>query len=249
MRVRGFFGRFRGRVGVPIQAFMTHFGLDLSGFVLGSLTVCAYMVVWSRPLGDGPLAEGVVVSVDDSLLGDDFWASYSSADGIRTWLSRTNPVFAEQVGKRVAAFGAFMMRAIGELVHADSTQFDDLFDIMDQDSPRNTFGGLMLSWSENEFGSVLKYLTAPDDKREEFYENSVFFLQLCALFSEMKDERDNRQESMPFLVGDVDDATGEVICWHGFLPWEDDPDKRHREYMSMEEWWYETFPEDRPEDE
>lgn len=185
------------------------------------------------------------MSSNDSLFGDEFWSNYPSQREIITSCKATSPVLAEHVAKRVAAFGAYMMRAIGQLVHADSTRIDDLFDIMDEDAPQHTFGGYMLSRSCNEFSAVLKYLTAPEDKRDEFYDEAVVFLQLCALFSDIQDERDNRKESMPFLMGEVDQTTGEVICWHGFSPWEDDPEQRSREYMSMEEWWYETFPEDR----
>lgn len=182
----------------------------------------------------------------ETFRGDNWWSTYRSQGYTEKVCKRTSDVLSTEVTKRLASFGAYMMRAIGEMVNADEDSLDALYQIMEDDHPNSTFGGFMLARSNNEYTSVLQYLTAPESEKEWYRDEASFFLQLCAAYADAQDAYDNITENMPMLSGEIDPTTGEVICWHGFSPWEEDLDKKTRQYMSPEEWWYEAFPEDRP---
>ena len=179
--------------------------------------------------------------------GDNWWAQYESEAYISRLCKRTSDVLSTEVTKRLASFGAYMMRAIGEMVNADADSLEALYDLMEEKHEKRTWGGLALGNSMNEYSNVLRYLIAPESEKDWYREEATFFLQLCATFASARDTQELREESMPMLVGDVHPDSKEVTLWHGWAPWEEDPEKKHRTYLSMEEWWYETFPEDRPE--
>ena len=165
-------------------------------------------------------------------LGDDCLPEYSDA----SFSERRNPVVVEQVIRRVLGFGHFMIQVLGDLVRSGKT-LHDLYPRL-VEGPEQSYSGWMLN-DHAEFWNALCYLTAPEENRYHYWEESAFFLQLCAVSCTLKEAHQSLLEQAPMCMGqEVDKATGQED--YPVTLTDENGEEYHEVFRSIEE-WYEYF--------
>lgn len=115
-----------------------------------------------------------------------------------TFTERLNPVVVEQVARRQGPLGTFMMRLLGDLVNSGKT----LHQVHSQ-----LTGGIEISMTGTdlggymEFWNALCYLTAAEAEREQYWEKSAFFLQLCGVYANICEAECWLKEGAPMCAG------------------------------------------------
>lgn len=164
--------------------------------------------------------------------GDDRLPKYSD-DG---FTERSNPVVVEQLIRRALGFGHFMIQVLGDLVKNGKT-LHDLYPRL-VEGPEQSYSGWALN-DHTEFWNALCYLTAPEEKRYHYWEESAFFLQLCAVSCTLKEAHQSLLEQAPLCVGVVvDEATGQVDYP---VTLTDENGEEYREVFRSLDEWYDYF--------
>jgi hypothetical protein len=167
----------------------------------------------------------------------DFWDS--SIDGSdeclpkrKNFTERDNAVIQEQISRRVERLGYFMIRVLGDLANSGKT-FHDLYPLLVEGPERSYTGWLLDSYSE--FWNALCYLTAPEEKRYHYWEESAFFLQLCGVSTLLSEAHQSLMEEAPMPVGVVvDEVTGQTD--YPVTLTDENGEEYHHVFRSQDDW-------------
>jgi hypothetical protein len=175
----------------------------------------------------------------------DFWdASIDNSDEClpqrEIFTERDNAVIQEQISRRVKRLGYFMIRILGDLANSGKT-LHDLYPRL-VEGPGVSYTGWMLT-EYKEFWSALCYLTAPEDKRYHYWEESAFFLQLSGVYTLLAEAHQSLLEEAPMCMGAiVDEVTGQTDYPVTLI---DENGEEYREVFRSQDEWHKFFVMDR----